>query len=143
MRLIFAAALVAFAGAASAADAGLDVVTATGRHHYQVEIAADEASREHGLMDRHQMAPDHGMLFEFQSRGPVTFWMKDTYLPLDMAFIDSDGTVRRVFERATPQSERLIPSNAPVTGVLELNAGQAAAIHLKVGDKVAFPFFSH
>jgi uncharacterized membrane protein (UPF0127 family) len=142
MRRLLAAAFVAFASAAGAADAGLDVVTATGRHHYQVEIAADEASREHGLMERRQMAADHGMLFEFQTRAPVIFWMKDTYLPLDMAFIDSDGTVRGVFEHATPLSHAMIPSTGPVTGVLELNAGQAAAIHLKAGDKVVFPFFS-
>jgi uncharacterized protein len=138
----FVAALAAFAGAASAADSGLDVVTASGRHHYQVEIAADEASREHGLMDRRTMPADHGMLFEFPVREPVTFWMKDTYLSLDMVFIDSDGTVRRIAEAARPMSETLIPSIEPVTGVLELNAGQAAAIKLKVGDKVVFPFFS-
>jgi uncharacterized membrane protein (UPF0127 family) len=137
-----AAAFVAFAGGAYAADAGLDVVTASGHHHYQVEIAADEAAREHGLMDRRTMAADHGMLFEFPAREPVTFWMKDTYLSLDMVFIDSDGTVRRIAEAARPMSETLIPSIEPVTGVLELNAGQAAAIKLKPGDKVVFPFFA-
>jgi len=142
MRSRLAAALVACASAAGAAEAGLDVMTATGRHHYQVEIAADEASREHGLMDRRAMATDHGMLFEFPTRAPVTFWMKDTFLSLDMVFIDSDGVVRQVFEHAAPLSQALIFSNAPVTGVLELNAGQAAAIHLKPGDKVVFPFFS-
>ena len=93
-------------------------------------------------MDRRTMAADHGMLFEFPAREPVTFWMKDTYLSLDMVFIDSDGTVRRIAEAARPMSETLIPSIEPVTGVLELNAGQAAAIKLKPGDKVVFPFFS-
>jgi uncharacterized membrane protein (UPF0127 family) len=137
-----AAAIVALAGAASAADAGLDILTATGRHHYEVEIAADQDSREHGLMDRHKMAANHGMLFEFPTRGPVTFWMKDTYLPLDMVFIDANGVVVRIFENAKPLSEKLIPSIAPVTGVLEFNAGQAKAIGLKPGDKVEFPFFS-
>jgi uncharacterized membrane protein (UPF0127 family) len=143
MRAMLAAALVAIASAAFAAEATLNVETATGSHHYQVEIAADEAAREHGLMDRRQMAADHGMLFEFPSRAPVTFWMKDTYLSLDMVFIDSDGVVRRVVEHATPMSQTLIPSDTPVTGVLELNAGQAAAIKLKPGDMVLFPFFSH
>lgn len=138
-RAIVAAALAVGAGAASAAD--LEIVTATGPHRYQVEIAANEAAREHGLMDRRHMAPDHGMLFEFPTRAPVSFWMKNTYLPLDMIFIDSDGTVRRVYENARPLSEALIPSEAPVTGVLELNAGQAARIKLGPGDKVKFPFF--
>jgi uncharacterized membrane protein (UPF0127 family) len=126
---------------ARGADAALENDPASGAHSYSVEIADDEASREHGLMDRKEMATNHGMLFEFPERGDVTFWMKDTYLSLDMVFIDSDGTVRNIFARARPFSENLIPSGAAVTGVLELNAGQAAAIGLKVGDKVKFPFF--
>ena len=141
MRLaVFAAALL-FAAGARAQDATLEIDTASGAHRYHVEIAADEASREHGLMDRHAMAADHGMLFEFPERAPVTFWMKNTYISLDMLFIDADGTLRRVASRAEPLSETLIPSGGPVTGVLELNAGQAAAIGAKPGDKVKFPFF--
>ncbi len=142
-RAALAAALVAFAGGARAEGATepLDIVTASGAHHYQVEVAADEGSREHGLMDRRNMPANHGMLFEFPARAPVTFWMKNTYLPLDMVFIDADGTVRRVYEHATPMSETLIPSGVAVVAVLELNAGQARAIKLKPGDKVRFPFF--
>ena len=139
----FAALLLAAALASSArgADALLEIDTASGAHRYGVEIANDEAAREHGLMDRRKMAADHGMLFEFPQRGPVTFWMKDTYISLDMIFIDSDGTVKSIAPGAKPLSEDLIPSGGPVTGVLELNAGQAAAIGLKPGDKVKFPFF--
>lgn len=144
-RALFAASLLALCGAPGfgATVEGLDVVTATGSHHYEVEIANDDATRERGLMLREKMAPDHGMLFEFPAREPVTFWMKDTLIPLDMVFIDIDGTVRRVAEGAKPRSEDLIRSGDPVTGVLELNAGQAAAIQLKPGDKVEFPFFLH
>ena len=138
-RAAFAFALATISTVANAAE--LQVVTETGAHRYNVEIAADQASREHGLMERRKMAPDHGMLFEFQRREPVAFWMKNTYLPLDMLFIDSDGTVRSIKENATPMSEALIPSGAPVTGVLELNAGQAERIHAKPGDKVIFPSF--
>ena len=140
------AVLLAALCAAAGAQAGpkvepLDIVTATGLHHYQVEIADDDASRERGLMYRRQMPANHGMLFEFPTRAPVTFWMKNTYLPLDMVFIDADGTVRGVYEHAKPMSERLIPSGDAVTAVLELNADQASAIHLEAGDKVRFPFF--
>ena len=139
MRAVVA--VLALLAALPASAAELDVVTATGSHRYHVEVAADEASREHGLMDRRKMAPDHGMLFEFQKRAPVAFWMKNTYLPLDMLFIDSDGVVKRVQENATPMSQALIPSGEPVTGVLELNAGQAARIGVRPGDKVIFPSF--
>lgn len=137
---------VAWLALATGAHAGdsvqsVEIVTASGAHRYEVEIADTDATREHGLMDRRKMAADHGMLFEFPSRAPVTFWMKDTYISLDMIFIDEDGTVRRIAERAKPMSEALIPSEASVTGVLELNAGQAEAIRLKPGDKVRFPFF--
>jgi uncharacterized membrane protein (UPF0127 family) len=125
------------------ADEGLDVVTKSGAHHYSVEIAADEPTRERGLMYRRQMPEDHGMLFEFERREPVFFWMKNTYLPLDMLFIDRDGTVASVFADATPMSEAMIPSGAPVVAVLELNAGQAKAIGVKPGDKVKAAFFKH
>jgi hypothetical protein len=148
MRKIFAAVCVVWflSGSAARADAPiekLDIITATGAHHYEVEIANDERTREHGLMDRHEMAANHGMLFEFPERAPVTFWMKDTYIPLDMIFIDADGAVRAIAEDATPQSEALIPSRVAVVGVLELNGGQAKAIKLKVGDKVRAAFFTH
>ena len=143
LRLIEALAWLALTAGAHAGDSvqSLEIVTSSGVHRYEVEIADTDAAREHGLMDRRKMAADHGMLFEFPSRGPVTFWMKDTYISLDMIFIDEDGTVRHVAERAKPLSEALIPSEASVTGVLELNAGQAEAIRLKPGDKVRFPFF--
>ena len=130
-----------FSAAAEPATQSLQIHTASGVHAYQVEVAADEQSREHGLMDRSQMPADHGMLFEFPTRAPVTFWMKNTHISLDMIFIDKDGTVAGVAARATPMSEALIRSNAPVVAVLELNAGQAAEIGLKRGDKVKFPFF--
>lgn len=132
-----------FLGSAGLADEGLDIVTATGSHHYDVEIADSEAARERGLMDRHEMAAGHGMLFEFPRRAPVSFWMKNTYLPLDMIFIDQGGVVRNVVENAKPLSEALIPSRLPVVAVLELNAGQAKAIDLRPGDKVKAAFFTH
>jgi uncharacterized protein len=119
----------------------LEIVTATGRHVFQIEIANDDATRERGLMDRRFMAPDHGMLFEFEREAPVAFWMKNTYIPLDMIFIGPSGVVTHVAANAEPLSERVIPSGGLCIGVLELNGGMAASIGLKVGDKVRHPFF--
>ena len=119
----------------------LEIVTATGRHAFQVEIANNDATREHGLMDRRYMAPDHGMLFEFDREEPVSFWMKNTYIPLDMIFIAPSGVVTHIATNAEPLSERVVPSGAPCIAVLELNGGMAASIGLKVGDKVRHPFF--
>jgi uncharacterized protein len=119
----------------------LQIVTATGAHDFQVEIAKDDASRARGLMDRRFMPADHGMLFEFESEAPVAFWMKDTYIPLDMIFISRTGIVTNIVANAEPLSERTIPSGPPCMAVLELNGGAAARIGLKVGDKVRHAFF--
>jgi uncharacterized protein len=119
----------------------LTINTATGPHAFQVEVVDTDATRERGLMDRRYMAADHGMLFEFDRNEPVSFWMKNTYIPLDMIFIAPTGVVTHVVANAEPLSERVIPSGGPSIAVLELNGGTAAAIGLKAGDKVRYPFF--
>jgi uncharacterized protein len=119
----------------------LTIETSTGSHAFQIEIANSDATREHGLMDRRYMAADHGMLFEFERNEPVSFWMKNTYIPLDMIFIAPSGVVTHIAANAEPLSERVIPSGGPCIAVLELNGGTAASIGLKVGDKVRHPFF--
>ena len=130
---------------ASPAGAGglepLRIATASGAHDFQVEIVADDHSREIGLMNRRYMAADHGMLFEFPKDGPQAFWMKNTYIPLDMIFISRAGVVTNIVANAEPLSETIIPSGPPCAAVLELNGGVAAKIGLKVGDRVAHPFF--
>ena len=134
--------IVAFAGAArSDGLEALQIATATGTHDFQVEIARDEASRARGLMDRRFMPADHGMLFEFDREAPESFWMKDTYIPLDMIFISRAGVVTNIAANAEPLSERAIPSGPPCMAVLELNGGAAARIGLKVGDRLRHPFF--
>ena len=136
-------ALVAPAGAPAMGEGlqSLEIVTSTGRHAFQVEIANDDTSRERGLMDRRYMAAGQGMLFEFDHDAPVAFWMKNTYIPLDMIFIAPSGVVTHIAANAEPLSERIIPSGGPCVAVLELNGGTAASIGLKVGDKVRHPFF--
>jgi hypothetical protein len=134
------AALVGVTAQGAEADS-LEIVTSTGRHPFQIEIANNDATRERGLMDRRYMAADHGMLFEFDREAPVAFWMKNTYIPLDMIFIAPSGVVTHIVANAEPLSERVIPSGGPCVAVLELNGGTAASIGLKVGDKVHHPFF--
>jgi uncharacterized protein len=147
VRMWAALAVILFLAASAIAPAlggerdSLEIVTSTGRHAFQVEIADNDATREHGLMDRRYMAPNHGMLFEFDREEPVSFWMKNTYIPLDMIFIAPSGVVTHIATNAEPLSERVVPSGAPCIAVLELNGGMAASIGLKVGDKVRHPFF--
>jgi uncharacterized membrane protein (UPF0127 family) len=120
----------------------LEIVTASGVHTFSVELASNDAEREKGLMYRRFMPADRGMLFDFKREEPVMFWMKNTYIPLDMIFISRAGIVTGIAANAEPMSERLIPSGAPCYGVLEVNGGIAASIGLQPGDKVRHPIFS-
>jgi uncharacterized protein len=144
--LLFGALALAFSARPplARAEGGLEpltIVTAGGAFVFQVEIAKDEASRERGLMYRRYMPPERGMLFEFDADTPVSFWMKNTYIPLDMIFISPKGVVTRVIANAEPLSETILPSGGPCIAVLEVNGGVAAGIGLKPGDQVRHPFF--
>ena len=106
-----------------------------------VAVMRTDADRSRGLMFRRTMAPNHGMLFDFERTEPVAMWMKNTYLPLDMLFIRADGTIALVAADTEPLSTAIIQSPEPVLSVLELNAGTAAKLGLKVGDRVEHPLF--
>ncbi|MCJ2096805.1 DUF192 domain-containing protein [Methylobacterium sp. J-072] len=119
----------------------LSIVTKAGPKRFDVEVMRDDAGRSRGLMFRRHMAADHGMLFDFERTEPVTMWMKNTYLPLDMLFIRPDGIVSRVAADTEPLSTAIIPSGSPVSAVLELNAGTAAKLGIQAGDRVEHPLF--
>lgn len=114
----------------------IQIDTAAGPRAFTVEIAADAISQERGLMHRRVMPLDAGMLFDFHQEARVSFWMKNTPLPLDMVFIRADGTVASVEPNAIPFSTESIPSDGPVRAVLEINGGQAHALGIKPGDRV-------
>jgi uncharacterized membrane protein (UPF0127 family) len=118
------------------------VIVTRGREiKFDVEMAVTEAQREHGLMFRKQLGPYQGMLFDFFSEQPVTFWMKNTLIPLDMVFIAGDGTIKHIHANAVPLSTDTIPSEFPVRAVLEINGGSARLLGIKPGDKVKHPIF--
>ncbi len=130
--------------AAARAEAPLEALTidtASGPHRFKVEVMRTDSERERGLMYRKTMARDRGMLFEYQREQPVTFWMHNTYLPLDLIFIGKDGRVVNVAADAKPMDDSLIPSAGPALGVLELDAGMAKTIDLKAGDVVHHTMF--
>ena len=120
----------------------LEIDTASGKHLFQVEVMRTSVELEHGLMDRRSLPQDQGMLFDFRKQEPVFFWMKDTYIPLDMIFVSEDGHVVGIKHDAKPLDESIIPSKAPTRGVIEVNAGVADRIGLKVGDAVKHPVFA-
>ncbi len=110
---------------------------------FRVEIAADRDSQERGLMFRKSMAPDAGMLFDFHGLVETSFWMKNTYIPLDIVFIRADGTISSIAPQATPLSETPIPSGEPVRAVLEINGGRAEQLGIEPGAKVHSAIFGN
>jgi uncharacterized membrane protein (UPF0127 family) len=143
---IFAVAAVAAvaAGSAPARAAGaatLEIVSGSGVHAFQVELATNDQERERGLMFRKELPEGQGMLFDFQRDQPVAFWMHNTYVSLDMIFIRGDGTILRVAENTEPLSDDLIPSGGPVRAVLEVIAGTAKKFGIGPGDRVAGAIF--
>ena len=111
------------------------------RQGFQVEVARNDADRAQGLMFRRSMPADRGMLFDFGRVAPVAMWMQNTYLSLDMLFIRPDGTIARIAADTEPLSTRTIPSGEPILAVLELNAGTAARLGIRAGDRVEHPLF--
>jgi len=106
-----------------------------------LEVARTAAQREHGLMNRTELAPRTGMIFVFERDEFVSFWMKNTLLPLDMIFIGADGKVRRVYANVPvlhPQpSDAQIPlEGAQAKYVIELGAGEAAKVGIVDGIKL-------
>ncbi|UIJ73883.1 DUF192 domain-containing protein [Aurantimonas sp. HBX-1] len=139
--LVAAVAAAAVLGAAYFAIAGGDLseatlVTATGRHPIEVELATTPDTRATGLMNRESMPAGQGMLFDFDESRPVAMWMKNTLIPLDMLFIDETGTVATIKTNAQPLSLDTIPSGVPVRYVLELNGGAAARYGVAKGDRL-------
>ncbi len=129
--------------AASAGDENsLEIVTKNGVHVFSVEVAASDADRQKGLMFRKELPEGQGMLFDFKQDQDVSMWMRNTLIPLDMLFINADGSIRRIAENTEPLSERTIPSGGPVRGVLEVIGGTAKKLGIAAGDKVAHPVFS-
>ncbi len=106
------------------------------KHIFDMEIATTSAQRERGLMFRQSMPKDAGMLFLFDPPEPAAFWMKNTYIPLDILFIRADGTIAKIKEGAMPFDLMPVDSAGPVKYVIELNGGEAARRRIKAGDKI-------
>lgn len=104
-------------------------------HHVTAEVATTVATRAVGLMRRFSLRPDHGMLFVFKAPQPLTFWMKDTYIPLSIAFIAADGRILNIEDMA-PQTESAHNSRGPAMFALEMKKGWFAQLAITAGDRV-------
>ena len=106
---------------------------------FDIEIARTPQERATGLMFRKTLADNAGMLFLWRGAGLRQFWMKDTYISLDILFFDKDGVLVHYEDRTEPNSQWLISSLMPVSYVLEIAAGQRQAHKLEIGDYLISP----
>jgi uncharacterized membrane protein (UPF0127 family) len=113
--------------------------TETGEHSFDIEVMTTFGERARGLMFRRSLPAKSGMLFVYDRPQGATMWMKNTFIPLDMVFIAQGGTVHRIEANTEPFSTAIISSEGDVIAVLELNAGEAARIGLKRGDRAIYP----
>ena len=121
----------------------LRVVTKSGKHEFIVEIAVTDRQHSQGLMFRQSLAKNAGMLFDYKVPTSITMWMKNTFIPLDMIFINNDGKVINVVQRAIPFSENVISSLGKARGVLEVNGGTASRLGIMPGDKILHRIFGN
>ncbi|MGI9434639.1 MAG: DUF192 domain-containing protein [Geminicoccaceae bacterium] len=147
---LFALALAIFATiGAYAEDAGqtlakspLHIESRNQQFEFLVELAKTPEERRVGLMHRRELAPDQGMLFDFGRDAPVSMWMKNTYIPLDMIFIRADGEIVNIASDTVPHSAVILASEGPVRAVLEVPAGTSRLLGIKAGDRVKHPTLS-
>jgi uncharacterized protein len=148
--------VIARAGAAHAQDAEptrpqpelpkekLVITTRDGvAHVFNVEMALRPEQQITGLMFRPTVPADGGMLFDWGTPRDSQMWMRNTVAPLDMVFINADGTIRSIVENTVPQSLAVIDSGGPVRATLELAAGTTARLNVRAGDKVTQRIFGN
>jgi uncharacterized membrane protein (UPF0127 family) len=116
----------------------LSIETRQGAVSVSVEVATTPETRELGLMNRTELAPDAGMLFVYPPDRAIAFWMKNTLIPLDMLFIDDAGVIQFIKHEAQPHDLTPVPGPTGIAAraALEINGGRAEALGIAVGDRV-------
>jgi uncharacterized protein len=116
----------------------LEIVAHGHRNRFDVWIADTPARQEQGLMFVHDLPETQGMLFPQPAPQVANFWMKNTYIPLDMVFVGADGRIAKVIANAHPFSLDVLSSDVPVIAVLEIRGGEARELAISVGDRVSW-----
>lgn len=112
------------------------IQTENGNVEYRVETAFTRKEMSTGLSDRKELAKNSGMIFNLQGIKGIAMWMQDTYIPLDMIFVNKDGRILWIYENAEPLSTKLIrpETDEPIWAVIELNGGDVKQHNIKIGD---------
>lgn len=135
MKLLAVAALAACLALPAAAQQLPVMELTAGFHRIEAEVAADNPARMQGLMQRKSMPAQHGMLFVFAQDARHCMWMKNTFLPLSVAFLDAQGRILNV-EEMQPQTENNHCAAQPARYALEMNAGWFGQRGIKAGDRI-------
>ena len=122
-------------------ESELFILSTNGKHKFKVEIAKTPREQKIGLMYRTKLDQNAGMLFDYGVLTKIQMWMKNTFIPLDMIFINNQGIIESFHERAVPKSLKIISSKGRVRAVLEVNAGTISRLKIKVGDRVYHKIF--
>ena len=112
-----------------------------GQARFSIEIADDNEERAQGLMFRESMPTSAGMLFIYERPQALSFWMRNTLIPLDLLFFDASGTLQRIHAEAKPLDETPIDGGPNLTHVLEINGGLAARLGITEGSVLQHPSF--
>jgi uncharacterized protein len=131
-----AAAALALCAGATAAQQLPSIRLTAGMHVIRAEVASTFDTRGRGLMFRESLAANQGMLFVFEDAGPHCMWMKNTLIPLSVAFIAADGTIVNI-EDMKPKDESTHCAKRPVPYALEMDRGWFASRGIKAGQKIA------
>jgi uncharacterized protein len=113
-----------------------------GKARFSVEVADDTAERAEGLMHRRSLPLSAGMLFIYETPQPLSFWMRNTLIPLDLLFIDDRGVVQKIHHSAKPLDETPIPGGDDLLSVLEINGGLAKRLGITEGSEIRHPAFA-
>ena len=119
----------------------LTIATGFGTVNYRIEIADTPHLKSLGLMYRASLPERQGMLLLNDEPAHMNIWMKNTFIPLDIIYIDEDGYIVKITENARPESTAGMPSGGKVKAVLELNAGQVQKQNVAVGDRVIYKVY--
>ena len=106
---------------------------------FRVEVAETPEQRSRGLMYRESLSSNSGMIFLFETPAPVSFWMKNTYIPLDIIFVNESGEVQHIHENSKPGSLTSIRGGDDILAVLEIKGGTSKKLGLDLGSELRHP----
>jgi len=116
----------------------LTIATKERNLKYKIEIADNDYLRSQGLMHRRTLPVDQGMLLLYIKPTRVNIWMKNTFIPLDIIYINDENEIVKIIQNAKPESTKLMSSETKIKAVLELNAGQVNTQQIAVGDRISY-----